>query len=206
MPKIALAAAILIFTAAPALAYNRATHMVAGAKPLLPMSATEQCRVGQSTSAALPPILHLCPFFAISRSNTMPKKSKKTKPEAEVVETTPADAAPAEAKPVRGEKTKAIKAALKAHKDKSPKEIAEIVTAAGIPTTAGQVSNVKSILASKRKTKAKAAPAAEEAAGPVVAKDAVSVALLVKAKKLVQELGGVKEAKIALNALAQLMD
>jgi hypothetical protein len=34
----------------------------------------------------------------------------------------------------------------------------------------------------------------------------VSVALLVKAKKLVQELGGVKEAKIALNALAQLMD
>jgi hypothetical protein len=56
------------------------------------------------------------------------------------------------------------------------------------------------------RSKAKAAPAAEEAAGPVVPKDAVSVALLVKAKKLVQELGGVKEAKIALNALAQLMD
>jgi hypothetical protein len=56
------------------------------------------------------------------------------------------------------------------------------------------------------KRKAKAAPAAEEAAGPVVAKDAVSVALLVKAKKLVQELGGVASAKQALNALAQLMD
>jgi len=34
----------------------------------------------------------------------------------------------------------------------------------------------------------------------------VSVGLLVKAKKLVKELGGVTEAKAALNALAQLLD
>ena len=122
-----------------------------------------------------------------------------TEPETKAVE-----ASPAEAKPVRGAKTAAIKAALKTHKDKSPKEIAEIVTASGIPTTAGQVSNVKSLLASKRK--AKAAPVAEEAAGPVVPKDAVSVALLVKAKKLVRELGGVASAKQALNALGQLLD
>ncbi len=135
----------------------------------------------------------------------MPKKSKTTKPEAEVTETIEVATTPVEAKPVRGEKTKAVKAALKTHKDKSPKEIAELLTASGMPTTAGQVSNIKSLIASKRK--AKAAPAAEEAAAvPVVPKDAVSVALLVKAKKLVQELGGVKEAKIALNALAQLMD
>jgi len=59
--------------------------------------------------------------------------------------------------------------------------------------------------AKKRAKKAAEAPA-PEAAGPVVPKDAVSVGLLVKAKKLVQELGGVKEAKVALNALAQLMD
>jgi hypothetical protein len=129
----------------------------------------------------------------------MPRKAKTTEPEAKTVETPPA-----EVKPARGEKTKAIKAALKTHKDKSPKEIAELLTASGLPTTAGQVSNIKSLIASKRK--AKTEPAAEEAAGPVVAKDAVSVALLVKAKKLVQELGGVKEARIALNALAQLMD
>ena len=31
MPRIALAEAILIFTAAPALAYNKATHMISGA-------------------------------------------------------------------------------------------------------------------------------------------------------------------------------
>jgi hypothetical protein len=137
----------------------------------------------------------------------MAKKAKKTKPEADTaeVEAQSVETAPVEAKPVRGAKTKAIKAALKAHKEKSPKEIAEIVSASGIPTTAGQVSNVKSILAAKKKAK-KAAPAAAPEAGPALPKDAVSVGLLVKAKKLVKELGGVKEAKTALNALAQLMD
>ena len=132
----------------------------------------------------------------------MPRKSKA---KIEATESKSVEAAPVDVKPVRGAKTAAIKTALKNHKDNPPKEIAELLTASGIPTTAGQVSNVKSLLASKRKAKA-AAPAAEEAAGPAVAKDAVSVALLVKAKKLVQELGGVANAKQALNALAQLMD
>jgi hypothetical protein len=140
----------------------------------------------------------------------MPRKAKAKieaeSTEPETTESNSVEAAPVEAKPVRGAKTAAIKTALKTHKDKSPKEIAELLTASGMPTTAGQVSNVKSILAAKKKAKAAPAPAAEEAAGPVVPKDAVSVALLVKAKKLVQELGGVKEARTALNALAQLMD
>ena len=133
----------------------------------------------------------------------MPKKAK-VKTEAEATEDKSLETAATEAKPARGAKTAAVKAALKAHKNKSPKEIAELLTASGIPTTAGQVSNIKSLLARKRK--AKAEPAAEETTGPVVPKDAVSVALLVKAKKLVRELGGVKEAKAALNALAQLLD
>ena len=138
----------------------------------------------------------------------MAKKAKKTKPEAETIETeaTEAETKPVEAKPARGEKSKAIKAALKAHKDKTPKEIAEIVTAAGITTTAGQVSNVKSILASKKKAKAGPAPAPEAAAGPVVPKDAVSIGLLQKAKKLAVQLGGIKEAKAAMDALAQILD
>lgn len=138
----------------------------------------------------------------------MAKRTKKTKPEAETteVESTPVESTPVEAKPARGVKTAAIKAALKFHKDKSPKEIAEIVTATGIPTTAGQVSNVKSILASKKKAKAAPAPAPEAAAGPVVAKDAVSISLLQKAKKLAAQLGGIKEAKAAIDALAQILD
>ena len=136
----------------------------------------------------------------------MPKKAK-AKPE---VDTTEVEATPVETKPevelARGERSKAIKKALKAHKDKSPKEIAEIVTASGITTLAWQVSNVKSILANKKKVKATPAAPATEAAAPALPKDAISVALLQKAKKLVAQLGGIKEAKQAIDALAQLMD
>ena len=65
---------------------------------------------------------------------------------------------------------------------------------------------IKTNLKGKKKKAKKAAAAPAPEAGPVLPKDAVSVGLLVKAKKLVQELGGVKEAKTALNALAQLLD
>ncbi len=126
----------------------------------------------------------------------MPRKAKTTEPEA-----TPVEAAPGAP---RGAKTAAIKAALKANPNKGPKEIAELLNAEGWDMTAQRVSVVKSALKAKKKAKAAAAPAPET--GPVVPKDAVSVGLLVKAKKLVQELGGVKEAKTALNALAQLLD
>lgn len=128
----------------------------------------------------------------------MPKKAKAAEPEAISVEAAPE--AP------RGSKTAAIKAALKANRDKLPKEIAELMNAEGWDVTAQRISVVKSALKSKKKTKKAAAPAATPEAAPTLPKDAVSVALLVKAKKLVKELGGVKEAKTALNALAQLMD
>ena len=129
----------------------------------------------------------------------MPRKAKVTEPEVEATpeaEVTEVEATPVETKPevelARGERSKAIKKALKANKDKSPKEIAEIVTAAGITTLAWQVSNVKSILANKKKVKAAptAAPATEVAA-PAVPKDAVSMALLQKAKKLASQFGSI---------------
>ena len=124
----------------------------------------------------------------------MPRKPKTTEPEA-----TPVEAAP---EPARGAKTAAIKAALKANPNRGPKEIAELLREQGFETTANYVGGVKAAM--KAKKRKKVAEASE--AGPVVPKDAVSVGLLVKAKKLVQELGGVKEAKTALNALAQLLD
>jgi hypothetical protein len=127
----------------------------------------------------------------------MPRKAKTTEPEAKPVKAAPE--AP------RGAKTAAIKAALKANPTKSYKEIAELLKEQGFETTANYVGGVKAAMKAKKKAKkAAAAPAPE--AGPVVPKDAVSVGLLVKAKKLVKELGGVKEAKTALNALAQLLD
>ena len=82
----------------------------------------------------------------------MPKKAEATEPEAKPVEA----ASEAEKEQPRGAKTAAIKAALKSHKNASPKEIAELLTAQGIETTAAQVSNVKFLLS--RKKKAKSAP------------------------------------------------
>ena len=130
----------------------------------------------------------------------MARKPKTTETEPE---TKPVEAAP---EAPRGSKTAAIKAALKANPKKLPKEIAELMNAEGWDVTAQRISVVKSALKAKKKGKKAAAPAPEPEAGPVVPKDAVSVGLLVKAKKLVKELGGVTEAKAALNALAQLLD
>lgn len=132
----------------------------------------------------------------------MARKPKTTETET-VTETKPVEAAP---EAPRGSKTAAIKAALKANPKKLPKEIAELMNAEGWDVTAQRISVVKSALKAKKKGKKAAAPAPEPEAGPVVPKDAVSVGLLVKAKKLVKELGGVTEAKAALNALAQLLD
>jgi hypothetical protein len=84
---------------------------------------------------------------------------------------------------------------------KLPKEIAELMNAQGWDVTAQRISVVKSALKAKKK---EAAPTLE--AGPVVPKDAVSVGLLVKAKKLAAQFGSIEEAKAALNALAQLLD
>ena len=123
--------------------------------------------------------------------------AKKAKPKTETKSTEAALEA------ARGTKTAAIKAALKAHRSKGPKEIAELLNADGWGVKAQTVSVVKSAM---KKGKKKRAPVTAPEAAPGIPKDAVSVGLLVKAKKLVKELGGVKEARTALNALAQLMD
>jgi hypothetical protein len=124
----------------------------------------------------------------------MAKKAKSTEPETKTAEA----AAP------RGTKTQAIKDALKANRGKAPKDIAELLRAQGLDVSNAAVSMVKFQMKGKKK-KAKAAPA-PEAAAPAVPKDAVSVALLQKAKRLAKDLGGIKAAKQAMDALAQLMD
>jgi hypothetical protein len=102
-------------------------------------------------------------------------------------------------------KTAAIRAALKANPKKSNQEISEILKAEGFDAKPTYISVVKSNMKGKKKAKAAPAPA-PEAEAPVVPKDAVSVALLQKAKKLAAQLGGIKEAKQAIDALSQLMD
>ena len=80
-----------------------------------------------------------------------------------------------------------------------------MVTEQGFETSANYVSGVKAKMGGKKR-KVKAAAAPEAAATPVVPKDAISIGLLQKAKKLAAQLGGIKEAKAAIDALALILD
>ena len=118
------------------------------------------------------------------------------------------EAAP-EAEQPKTTKAQAIRDALAADPKGMPKDIADKLTAAGVTVSANEVSQMKYQLkvAKKKKRQQKAAAKTAEAApAAAVPADLVSVAALQKAKKLIQELGGVKEAKQALAALAQLLD
>jgi hypothetical protein len=106
----------------------------------------------------------------------------------------------------RGAKTAAIKQALIDNPQKTGHEIVESVKAQGFDTTANYVAGVKNKLGGKKRKKRRAAAPAAEAAAPALPKDAVSVALLQKAKKLAAQLGGVRAAKQAMDALSQIMD
>jgi hypothetical protein len=104
-------------------------------------------------------------------------------------------------------KAQAIRDALAADPKGMPKDLAEKLSAEGWNVSAKEVSQAKFLLKAKKKGKRKAAAKPAEAApAAAVPADLVSVAALQKAKKLIQELGGVKEAKQALAALAQLLD
>jgi hypothetical protein len=106
-------------------------------------------------------------------------------------------------------KAQAIRDALAADPKGMPKDIADKLTAAGVSVTANDVSQAKyqlKVAKNKKRQQKAAAKAAEAAPAAAVPADMVSVAALQKAKKLIQELGGVKEAKQALAALSQLLD
>jgi hypothetical protein len=109
-------------------------------------------------------------------------------------------------------KSQAIRDALAVDPEAMPKDIAEKLSAEGWNVKPQDVSQAKFLLGKTKKKRgrkagskpAKAAPAAASTAA--VPADLISVAALQKAKKLVQELGGVQEAKQALAALGQLLD
>ena len=115
-------------------------------------------------------------------------------------------------------KSRLIQDILAVSPDRSPKDIAEELTAMGIPTTPNYVSTIKTNLknkagAPKRKTKAKkAAPKAPQA--PQAAKQTAVTAPSVKinfeelkmAKDMARQLGGVEKAREVLSALMQLSE
>jgi hypothetical protein len=87
-----------------------------------------------------------------------------------------------------------------------PREIAELLQAQGLAVTPQLISTIKFNLKAKKdklvapKAAPKKAPAAPKAA------DAVSLDSLKKAKELARQLGGIKQAKAAIAALAELVD
>lgn len=104
-------------------------------------------------------------------------------------------------------KTQAVKDYLKEHPGALPVAVSEALKAQGVDVDPKYVSNVKFKLGIKKRRK-KAVAKGEEAkpAAAAVPTDMISVAALQKAKKLIQELGGVQQAKQALAALGRLLD
>ena len=106
----------------------------------------------------------------------------------------------------KGNRSDAVRTALEAHPDKMPKEIAEILQAEGLDVKPQLVSTIKSNLktAKGKNSASKAAPKKVHAAPKV--DDAISFDSLKKAKEMAEQLGGIKQAKAAIAALAELVD
>ena len=85
------------------------------------------------------------------------------------------------------------------HKRSKPKDIAEALSAGGTKISPQYVSTVLSNWRRKKGRKAKRAPASSNNGS------GLDVAQLVKAKALVEKLGGIDQAKKAVDALAKIL-
>lgn len=88
-----------------------------------------------------------------------------------------------------------------------PKEVAEAVTKTGLSVSAQFVSTVLSNAKKKggKVGKPGRKPGRPAAAAAAIAAPSSSIEHLIKAKKLIDQLGGVAEARAAINALAQIL-
>ncbi len=116
-------------------------------------------------------------------------------------------------------KSQAIRDYCEANPKAKPKEVAEALATQGLVVTPQFVSTIRSNAKRKKTTRRPGRPAGststststKRAARPARAtaakgKEDVSIDSLLKAKKIVQEMGGVEDAKKALDALSKLMD
>jgi hypothetical protein len=104
-----------------------------------------------------------------------------------------------------GAKTVAVRKALSNNPGKPLKEVSAVLKEQGFDASTAYISKIKSRMQGKRKKRTKAAAPAPEVVAPAVPKDAVSIGLLQKAKKLAAQFSNIKEAKAAMDALAQLL-
>ncbi len=115
-------------------------------------------------------------------------------------------------------KSQAIRDYCEANPSAKPMEVAEAMKAQGIDVNAQFVSTVKSNSKKSKKTGRRGRPAGVSAKQGAPAKKAgrpaasrsrngeLSLDSLINAKKLVEELGGVENARNAISVLEQLMD
>ncbi len=111
-------------------------------------------------------------------------------------------------------KTAVIIAALQAHPDKMPKELAELLQAEGWDINAQRISVEKSKMKDRNKQKARRKPTTKTAsveapaavATAATAEEGISFDSLKKAKQMAEQLGGIQQAKAAIAALAELVD
>lgn len=100
-------------------------------------------------------------------------------------------------------KSQAIRDALNSKRGIKPQEVVEILATQGIETTAAYVSTIKSNTKKKknagRKTAGPGRPPKTRSTG-----DSFSVETLLAAKKMAEKLGGVDQAKAALDAISRL--
>ncbi|MEX0702969.1 MAG: hypothetical protein WD069_12815 [Planctomycetales bacterium] len=108
------------------------------------------------------------------------------------------------AKSSSGSKSQAIRDYLSAHRGAGPKEVVEKLGEQGVKVSTQLVSVVKSKMKSRGKKRRvvrkpqQATPAASSSS------NGLSIGDLVETKKLVDQLGGVKQARAALDALERL--
>lgn len=117
-------------------------------------------------------------------------------------------------------RSEAIRSYYAANPNAKPKEVAEALSKQGISVTPAFVSTVRSTSKGKKKTGKRGRPAGRKTARktgrPVgrpstarrsaASSDQVSVDSLMRAKELVNEMGGVEDARYALEALERLRD
>ena len=120
-------------------------------------------------------------------------------------------------------KSKAIRDYYNAHPTAKPKEVAEALSKEGITVTPAFVSTIRST-SKKKKVSKRGRPSTRQSARPstrpsarrggrpsttrraVSSPDEVSIDSLLKVKRIVDEMGGVEDARNALAALEKLRD
>ena len=106
------------------------------------------------------------------------------------------------AKKKKVNKSAAIRDFMAKKPSAGPTEVSRALTKKGIKVSPSMVSNVKAT-AEKKKGRRGRPPGKKRGRKPQ-ATDKISVAVLVSAKKLADQLGGIEKAKAALDAIAKL--